>query len=103
MRILIDVRPAFPIAPEQFPGLIAGFVAWRERHRAKMESFDFYAGSAGGCGVVNVADEAELNQMMIEFPFAPYSRVECRPVLQGDAALAQWQAAMQAMAVAGQG
>jgi hypothetical protein len=101
MRIMVEVRPQFPIPPEQIPALIEGFAAWRERHRAKMEVFEFFAGSAGGMGIVNVADEAELNQLMMEWPFAPFSHVECRPVIQGDAALAQWQAALQAMAGAG--
>ena len=98
MRIVVISRPRFPVPPDQLPALIQGFAAWRERYRSISESFEFFAGGGGGFGVVNVPDEATLNQMMIEYPFGPSSELEIRPVLDGDKALAQWQAAMQAMA-----
>jgi hypothetical protein len=75
-----------------------GFAAWRARYRAVMESFEFFAGGGGGFGIANISDEATLNQMMIEYPLALFSEQEIRPVIDGDKALAQWQAAMKAMA-----
>ena len=98
MRILIITRPKFPVPPEQLPAMIQGFAAWRERYRSITESFEFFAGGGGGFGVANVPDEATLNQIMIEHPFTPFSEQEIRPVLDGDKALAQWQAALQAIA-----
>jgi hypothetical protein len=74
------------------------FVAWRERYRPKMESFYFFAGKGGGAGVLNVADEAELSQIMLEWPFAFFSDVGIEPVVDGDVGLKQLQAAIQAMA-----
>ena len=62
-----------------------------------MEAFEFFAGGGGGFGVFNVPDEATLNQIFIEYPFSPFSTIEFRPVLDGDTALRQWQAAVQAM------
>jgi hypothetical protein len=87
----------FPIPPEQFGALTEGFVAWRERHRSKMEAFYFFAGKGGGCGVLNAADEAEVNQIMLEWPFSFFSDVSIEPVVDGDVALKQLQTALQAM------
>jgi len=75
-----------------------GFVAWRERYRPKMESFYFYAGKGGGAGVLNVADEAELSQIMLEWPFTFFSDIDIQPVVDGDVGLKQLQGAAQAMA-----
>ena len=98
MRIVVISRPKFPVPPDQLPALIQAFAAWRERYRSVSESFEFFAGGGGGFGVVNVPDEATFNQIMIEYPLGPFSELEIRPVLDGDKALAQLQAAIQAMA-----
>jgi len=98
MRILVMTRPKFLAPPEQLPMLFQGFAAWRERYRSMTEVFEFFAGGSGGFGIVNVPDEATLNQIMLEWPFTQFSEIEARPVVNGDTALAQWQAALQAMA-----
>ena len=98
MRVLVLVRPQFPTPPEQMATLIPAMVQWRERSRPYMESFDFFAGSQGGCGILNVPDEATLNQVMLEFPFALSSTVEVHPLLDGDVALGQYQQLLQTMA-----
>jgi hypothetical protein len=84
MRVVIISRPKFPVPPEQALPLFQAFAAWRERYRPVTESFEFFAGGEGGFGVVNVADEAAVHQMMIEYPFGPVSDLEIRPVLNGD-------------------
>ena len=98
MRIFVMSQPRFPVPPEQLPALTQGFVAWREKYRSVTESFEFFAGNNGGFGVLNVPDEATLNQIMIEYPFGPFSELDIRPVIDGDKGLAQFQAALQAMA-----
>ena len=101
MRVLVLVRPQFPTPPEQLATLIPAFVAWRERSRQYpkyMETFDFFAGSQGGCGILNVPDEATLSQVMLEFPFALTASVEVHPLLDGDVALGQYQQLLQTMA-----
>jgi hypothetical protein len=98
MRILIISRPMFPFPPEQGPALMQAFAAWRERYRPVTETFEFFAGGGGGFGIVNVPDESALNQMMLEYPFVIFNEQEFRPIIDGDKALAQWQAAFQAMA-----
>jgi hypothetical protein len=98
VRVLVLVRSRYPVPPDQFPAMVEGFVAWRDRYRSIMESFEFFAGSDGGFGVVNAPDEAALNQMMLEFPFGLVSKVDIYPVIDGDVALGQLRQAMQAMA-----
>jgi hypothetical protein len=98
MRILVITRSRFPVPRDQIPALMQAFMDWRERYRSVTESFEFFAGGGGGFGVVNVPDEATLNQIMIEYPFADLNEQEIRPILDGDKGLAQWQATLQAMA-----
>lgn len=88
MRTLIIVEPGpVPIPPEAILQIMEAALEWRERWRAKMESFEFFAGRGGGWGVFNTADEIELSQAMMEMPFAPFSVVQVHPTLDGDQAL----------------
>jgi len=96
MRVLVLVRPRHFVPRDQFPSLMHGFADWRARHRERMEVFEFFAGGGGGVAIVNVPDEATLQQLIIEYPFTPFSEFEVRPILDGDIALQQWQAALQA-------
>ena len=98
MRVLVMVRPQFPVPPEQAPALTQAFAGWRERYRADMEAFYFFAGSNGGCGIINVTDEVAFNQMMLEFPFAMVSTLEVLPLIDGDVALQQFQQFIATMA-----
>jgi len=97
IRVLILARPQFPFPPEQLPALIQGFQDWWQRHGSTFEAAYFFAGGPGGFGIANVSDEAELNQVMLEWPFTPFSDIEVRPLLDVETALQQWQAAVQAM------
>jgi|SRR3989304_8720008 len=97
MRVLVISRPKHAIPPEQMPGLVDAFAAWRERYRAKMEVFEFFAGAGGGFGILNADSEIELNQIMLEYPFSFASELEIRAIVNGDTALGQLQAAMQQM------
>ena len=97
MRAIVITRPQSPPPLDLLPALFEGFADWRERYRDRMESFNFFAGGGGGFGVVNVADEATLNQMMVENPLLPFSEVEVHPLVDGDTALNQWRQALQRM------
>lgn len=97
MRVLLIARAKIPAPPEHLPAMVQAFVDWRERYRDKMESFEFFAAANGGFGVFNAPDEATLSQIMMEWPFAPFSDLELTPIVDGDTALKQWQAAVQAM------
>lgn len=98
MRVLITARPKFPLPPEQIPGLMQGFTAWREQYRNKMEAFFFFAAPSGGGGILNVADENELARIMLEWPLSLYSDVTADPIVDGDFALGLWQELLQRIA-----
>ncbi len=88
MRTFILSRPGpTPPPPEMMPALLQAFKAWRGRWRPKMENFEFFAVGGGGWGVLNTADEKELSQAMMEYPFAPFSVIEALPTVDGDEAL----------------
>ncbi len=96
MRVcIIDRGARFQVPPERMPGLWEQFVQWRQRWREKMESFEFFADGNGGFGVVNVTDEHEMQQMMLEYPFAFFDNVELRIVVDGDISLERWAQAIQ--------
>ena len=101
MRCMVTSNPG-PINPpiDMMPRLVEAFAQWREKYRPKMETFDFFAGRQGGCGIVNVRDEAELSQMMMEFPFGPFSEVRIEPVVDGDIGLKQLKESVTQMAMA---
>ena len=42
-------------------------------------------------------DEATLNQMIVQYPFTPFSEITTRPILAGDTALGQWREIMSEM------
>jgi hypothetical protein len=95
---IIDRGARFPIPPEQMPAMWEQFTQWRERWRGKMETFEFFADGNGGVGVVDVADENELQQMMIEYPFSIFDKVELHIVIDGDVSLERWGQAIVQMA-----
>jgi hypothetical protein len=88
MRTLVISKQG-PVAPppEMMPVLLQAFKDWRNRWRPKMENFEFFSVGGGGWGVFNTADEKELAQAMMEFPFAPFSQNEALPTVNGDEVL----------------
>ena|SRR6476660_830221 len=97
MRALVVATPAHPIAPEALPEILQEALGWSERHAEELEEFGLFPGG-GGFGIVNVADEAAFNQLMLEMPFAPFSRHEVHPFVDGRAGLRQSLEAMSARA-----
>jgi hypothetical protein len=90
MRALIVAKSNQAPPPEAIPTLVQGFIDWRERYRGQMESFDFFASSNGGCGIVN-ADETAIYEMLASWPFGPFSNIELYPLVEGDKALRMFQ------------
>lgn len=102
MRVLIITRQKFPFAQADFPPIMQAFAGWRERHKPIMESFEFFISGNGGCGIVNVPDDQTLAQMMMEYPWGPYSDTEIHPIIDGDTALGMWDEMIRQM-TGGQG
>src|SRR5262245_23538916 len=97
MRALVIGTPKFQIPPDQLPAVAEGALSWYERHQDKFEAFGTFPGG-GGFGVVEVADEVELNQLIIEMPFSWFSEVEVRSFVPGAEGLQQFKLAIDAMA-----
>lgn len=97
MRVLVVGTPKFQIPPDQLPGIVEGAIAWHERYLEKFESFGIFPGG-GGFGVVNVADEVELNQLIMEMPFSWFSHVDIRPAVEAEVGWQQLRQAVHAMA-----
>lgn len=97
MRVCVLVEPKFQAPPEMMPKLLQAMGGWREKWRSKMSTFEFWAGAAGGMAIVDVANETELSQMMMEFPFGPFSDIHPRLITNGDDALKRLAKTMQEM------
>jgi hypothetical protein len=97
MRSLVIARQKMPPPMEMLPGLTQGFKAWREKYRSKMEMFSFFASSSGGFAVLNTENEAEAYQILLEWPFTPFSEMELHLAIDGDEALDRYIAQVDAM------
>jgi muconolactone delta-isomerase len=78
MRFLITTMPRHPIPPEIGLGLVAAMKAFSEKYRDKTEQSWSFAGLAGGGAILNVDSHEELDKIMGEFPFGPFSKVKIR-------------------------
>ena len=96
MRVLVIGTPKFQIPPDQLPSIVEGAIAWHERYEDKFEAFGLFPGG-GGFGVINVADEVELNQLILEMPFSWFSDVQIRAAVEPEVGWQQLQQAVQAI------
>ena len=78
MRFLVITKPSHPLPMEAAIGMLEGMSRWVEKNVAsgKFEQIWAFAGTQGGGGVLNVESHEELDDVMSEFPFAPFSQVE---------------------------
>ena len=89
MRVLVISRPTSSPPKEALVPLMNACADWQARHKSMMESFDCFVAGGSGCGIVNTPDDHALAQMMMEFPWAPYSDVAVHLLTEGDVALQQ--------------
>ena len=81
----------------QVGGQVVRFLTGHERYQDKFQAFGTFPGG-GGFGVIEAADEAELNQLIMEMPFSWFSDVQVRPFVDGAQGLHQLKQAVDAMA-----
>jgi muconolactone delta-isomerase len=76
MRYLVVTEQNTPIPPEMVLGLFAAMKAFNARYGAsgKLEQSWSFAGLSGGGAILNVASPEELDEIMAEFPFGPFSK-----------------------------
>ena len=96
MRALVIGRPKFQVPSDQAPELIDKALEWYDRYEECFTAFGTFFGG-GGFGIVDVEDEAALNQLIVEMPFTPYTEITVEPFVEGDTGFRQFREAMAAM------
>ena len=103
MRFLVVTMSKTPMPPEAMPMLLEGMTAWVDEHRSsgKFEQVWSFAGLQGGGGILNVDSLDELDAIMADFPFGPFSDITIYGLADLDAGLAGFRRAIEQMAGAG--
>jgi len=96
MKALVIGRPKFQVPPDMAPMITQGALDWYERYKDRFTEFGTFMGG-GGFATVEVESADELNQMIVEMPFAPFSEITAELFVEGDKGFRQFQEAMQAM------
>jgi hypothetical protein len=76
MRFLVITLPRHPIPPEVALGLVQAMKSFSERYKDKTEQAWSFAGLSGGGVILDVDSHEELDRIMGEFPFGPFSKVK---------------------------
>lgn len=100
MKFLIVSKPKHMVPPEFTLPLIDAFIAFLDKYGAagKLESAWSFAGTQGGGGIANVDSVEELDAIMAEYPFGPFSEIEVYPLADLKASLQQSKQVAQMMA-----
>ncbi len=103
MRFLVSSKTKQPPPPEMAMGLMDAMEGWVRKHTAsgKIEQVWAFAGIQGGGGILKVNSLEEVDAIMTEFPFGPFSDVEVQGLVDLETSLNNNKQAMQAMAPPG--
>ena len=99
MRFLVVAKAKTPFPPEMAMGLVDAMSAWARKHTAsgKFEQVWGVAGVQAGGGIANVNSLEEMDAIMAEFPFGPFSDVEVSGLVDLESSLKNTKQAIQAM------
>ena len=103
MRFLVVSKSNQPPPPEMAMGLIDAMAEWVRKYTAsgKFEQVWGVAGAQAGGGILNVNSLEEVDAIMAEFPFGPFSDVEVSGLVDIETTLKNAKQAIQAMAPPG--
>ncbi len=103
MKFLVVTKSNQPLPPEMAMDLVDAMEGWARKYTTsgKIEQTWGFAGIQGGGGIVNVNSLEELEAIMAEFPFAPFSDIEIYGLTDLQAGLQLMKQAIQAMAPPG--
>ncbi len=82
MRFLVVSKSTSPFPPDMALGMMDAMLGWVERYESsgRMEQSWAFAGTQGGGGILNVESTEELDEIMAQFPFAPFSQIDVYPL-----------------------
>lgn len=100
MRLAIIYRPKATAPMEVALMLMGGLGQWAETYAERFSTFEFFV-DGGGLVLGDFDDNAELQQILAENPFTPYSDVQIRPVIEPGVAMATYSRTLAALAAAG--
>lgn len=105
MRFLITVHPKHPVPPELVVVLSDAMLGWTGKlsEGGKGESIWGFAGVAGGMGILNVDSAEELNGIVAQLPFGPFSDVQITTLVDVVESVTRFKQAAQAMIPPGGG
>src|SRR4026207_724621 len=87
MRFAIIYRPGTSAPPpEQIPNMAQATGEWMQRHGSELESVEFFV-AGGGFGVIATDGMEQVQRLIAENPFTPYSEIEIRPLIDPAAAI----------------
>ena len=98
MRFVVITEPKHMAPPEMIPMLIDAMQGWLEKYKDNLVEVWSSAGRPGGGGIAEVDSHEELDQMMIEFPFGPFSEIHISPVVELSESLHKVKAHFEAVA-----
>ncbi|MHB1133361.1 MAG: muconolactone Delta-isomerase family protein [Chloroflexota bacterium] len=99
MKFLVVTKQNTSPPPEMVVPLIESTMDWTNKYSSsgKMQESWAFAGVTGGGGIVNVESLDELDAIMSEFPFAPFSSIEVFPLVDLARSLERGKQVAQAM------
>jgi hypothetical protein len=74
---------------------------WVERYSKRFSTLEFFVGG-GGLALADIDDSTELNRIVAENPFTPFSDVNIMPVVEPSAAMAISSEVVAALAATAQ-
>ncbi len=101
MRVAIIYRPKNVAPVEATPMMMGALGQWVETYAARFSTFEFFV-DGGGLVVADFDDADELQRVVAENPFTPYSDVQIRPVVAPTVAMGMYSEVIAALAAAGQ-
>ncbi len=103
MRFLVISKSNQPLPPEMAMGLVDAMAEWARKHTAsgKFEQVWGVAGVKAGGAILKVNSLEEVDAIMAEFPFGPFSDVEVYGLVDLETSFKNTKKAMQAMAPPG--
>lgn len=109
MKFVIYSSPRFQPPPDMILPMIDAFGAYLAKYKASghIQEMWSYAGTQGGGALLEVDSHQELDAIMAENPFAPFSAIEVHAVVDMEESINLFkqiaQARMEAMAKKGGG